>query len=99
MLVVCDGKHPSIEVPKLSAAWTKIAVTAPMSCEEQDPLEKASTAGANFFASGGGVVNTDDYFISQERRERNEKKVLAKRKDKYKQYGVMKYCRSYGRES
>ena len=44
-------------------------------------------------------MNTDDYFISQERRERNEKKVLAKRKDKYKQYGVMKYCRSYGRES
>ena len=85
MLVVCDGKHPSIEVPKLSAAWTKIAVTAPMSCEEQDPLEKASTAGANFFASGGGVVNTDDYFMSQECREKNEKiKVLAKRKKEYK---------------
>ena len=90
MLVVCDGKHLSIEAPKLSAAWTKIAVTAPMSCEEQDPLEKASTAGANFFASGGGVVNTDDYFMSQECREKNEKiKVLAKRKKEYKNYVVV----------
>ena len=70
-----------------------------MSWEWQDALEKARTESTKLFASGGGVVNTDDYFISQERRERNEKKVLAKRKDKYKQYGVMKYCRSYGRES
>ena len=70
-----------------------------MSRGQQGALEKARTEGTKFFASGGGVVNTDDYFISQERRERNEKKVLAKRKDKYKQYGVMKYCRSYGRES
>ena len=72
-----------------------------MSWEWHDALEKARTESTKFFASasGGGVVNTDDYFISQERRERNEKKVLANRKDEYKQYVVMKYCRSYGRES
>lgn len=65
-----------------------------MSREEQDllELEKASTADTNFFASGGGggVVNTGDYFMSQEGREKNEKiKVLAKRKKEYKNYVVV----------
>ena len=67
-----------------------------MSREEQDLLEKASTADTNFFASGGGggggggVVNTGDYFMSQEGKEKNEKiKVLAKRKKEYKNYVVV----------
>ena len=66
------------------------AVTAPMSWEWQDALEKARTESTKLFASGGGVVNTDDYFMSQECREKNEKiKVLAKRKKEYKNYVVV----------
>ena len=76
-----------------------VDITASMSREQQqqqqqqqqDTLEKASTVRQNFFANGREVdVNTDDYFISQERRIQNEKiKMLSKRKKGYKRYVVV----------
>ena len=75
-----------------------VDITASMSREQQqqqqqqqDTLEKASTVRQNFFANGREVdVNTDDYFISQERRIQNEKiKMLSKRKKGHKRYVVV----------
>ena len=81
------GKWLSTEAPKLSAQQKKIAVTVPMSRARQDALEKASTAGQNFYANAGGVINTNDYFIATERKKRNEEIiVLAKRKKEHEHY-------------
>ena len=49
-----------------------IGVTAPQSRARQDLLAKASTAGSRFYASGGEMLNSDDFFIAHERKERSE---------------------------
>ena len=67
-----SGNYLLKEAPRLSAQRKKIAVTAPMSRERQDLLGKASSAGAQFFATAGAVVNTDDFFIATERKKRSE---------------------------
>ena len=77
-----SGNYLLKEAPRLSAQRKKIAVTAPMSRERQDLLGKASSAGAQFFATAGAVVNTDDFFIATERKKRSEDIiVLSKQKN------------------
>ena len=71
-----DGKHLSIDAPKLSAQRKKIAVTVPNTRERQDALGKASTAGGQFFANAGGVINSDDFFIATERKKRSADIIL-----------------------
>ena len=47
-----------------------------MSSERQDKVGKTRSAGANFFttaSTAGGVINTNDCFISTERKNENEK--------------------------
>ena len=64
-----DGKHLSIEAPKLSAHRKKIAVTVPNTCERQDAIGRvSSSAGAQFYANAGGVINSDDFFIATKRK-------------------------------
>ena len=66
-----DGKHLSIDAPKLSAHRKKIAVTVPNTHERQDAIGRASTAGGQFFANAGGVINSDDFFIATKRKKRS----------------------------
>ena len=49
-----------------------ISVTAPQSRERQDILPKVSTTGSRFYATGGEMLNSDDFFITEERKERND---------------------------
>ena len=49
-----------------------IRVTAPQSRQRQDLLAKASTAGSRFYATGGEMLNSDDFFIAEERKARKE---------------------------
>ena len=66
------GNYLLKEVPKLIAQRKKIAVTVPNTRERQDALGKASTAGAQFYANAGGVVNSNDFFIAAETKQRSE---------------------------
>ena len=82
-----DGKHLSIDAPKLSAHRKKIAVTVPNTRERQDAIGRASTAGGQFFANAGGVINSDDFFIATERKKRSADIILLeKQKKEYDNY-------------
>ena len=59
--------------PRSEAMTRQIAVTVPLSRERQDLLMNAATAGSRFYATGGEYLNSDDYFISQERKQRSTK--------------------------
>ena len=64
-----------------------------MSSEQQDIMGKVRSASANFItiaSTAGGVINTNDCFISTERKNQNEKvKVLAKQKKEHKHNVVL----------
>ena len=75
------------EAPKLTAQRKKIAVTVPNTCERQDALGKASTAGAQFYLNAGGVVNSNNFFIAAERKQQSEGIILLeKQKKEYNTY-------------
>ena len=85
-----DGKHLSIEAPKLSAHRKKIAVTVPNTRERQDAIGRASTAGSLFYANAGEVINSDDFFIATERKKRSADIILLeKQKNQYDNYVVL----------
>ena len=67
-----DGKALKISAPRLDKSKTMIRVTAPQSRQRQDLLAKASTAGSRFYATGGEMLNSDDFFIAEERKARQE---------------------------
>ena len=82
-----DGKHLLIDAPKLSAHRKKIAVTVPNTRERQDAIGRASTAGGQFYANAGGVINSDDFFIATERKKRSADIILLeKQKKEYDNY-------------
>ena len=61
----------------------KITVTLPLSCERQDLLVKATTAGQKFRATGGDALNCDNFFISEQRKINQARiKILTARKEK-----------------
>jgi len=66
----------------------KIIVTAHMSCTQQDVLEKANTAaGQNFHDNASGVINCNNWFISQEKKDKKRNIiVLQKKKIKLNNY-------------
>jgi hypothetical protein len=85
-----DGKHLSIEAPKLSAHRKKIAVTVPNTRERQDAIGRASTAGSLFYANAGEVINSNDFFIATERKQRSADIILLeKQKNQYDNYVVL----------
>ena len=53
--------------PRLDLCKIKTCVTAPHSHERKDILVKASTAGSRFHATGGKFLNSDDFFIAEEK--------------------------------
>ena len=59
--------------PRLDLTRSKTAVTIAQSRERQDLLMNASSAGKQFHATRGEFLNSDDYFISQERKQRHLK--------------------------
>ena len=78
--------------PRSEANTRQIAVTVPLSRKRQDLLMNAATAGSRFHATGGEYLNSDDYFISQERKQRSTKieKLKTKKQDFEDKVHVMK---------
>ena len=71
--------------PRLDLCKIKTCVTDPHSRERQDILAKASTAGSRFHATGGEFLNSDDFSIAEEIKQRNgELKVLKNKKEQNK---------------
>ena len=62
-----DGDVFKICAPRLDKSKTNVAVTAPKSCARQYLLAKATTAGSHFYATSGKMLNSDDFFIAEER--------------------------------
>jgi hypothetical protein len=74
----CDGDKLRSFAPRVSV---KLAVTEPYSRERQDALTVSSSAGKHFHATGGEMLNTDDFFISQQRSDQQkEASILEKGK-------------------
>jgi hypothetical protein len=84
----CDGDQLRSSAPRVLA---KAAVTEPYSRERQDALEKASTAGKHFHTTGGEILNTDDYFISQERGEQQTQAGLLQKEKKARVAAKQRY--------
>ena len=78
-----NGSALQISAPRRDKSKTSISVTAPHSRERQDLLTKASTAGRRFYATGGEMLNSDDFFIAEERKERTDliKQLKTKKSD------------------
>ena len=76
------GSILKISAPRLDKSKTMIGVTAPQSRARQDLLAKASTAGSRFYATGGEMLNSDDFFIAHERKERSEEAQRMKDRKK-----------------
>ena len=71
--------------PRLDLCKIKTCVTAPYSLERQYLLSKASTAGSRFLPTGGKFLNSDDFFIAEERTQRNgELDILKNKKEQHK---------------
>ena len=68
-----NGKVLRRSAPRNLISASKTKVTAPQSRERQDLLMHATTAGSRFHATGGEFLNSDDFFISQERKKRQSK--------------------------
>ena len=79
-----DGSVFKICAPRLDKAKTNVGVTVPQSRARQDLLAKAATAGTRFYATGGEMLNSDDYFIAEERKQRSV--AVNKLKTKKEQY-------------
>ena len=71
------GHHYLTEAPKKKQE--EIGVTVPMSKERLEALAKASSAGQHFQATGGEVLNSDEFFISREKKRRDELIVQMKK--------------------
>ena len=62
----------------------------PNTRERQDAIGRASTAGGQFYANAGGVINSDDFFIATERKKRSADIILLeKQKNQYDNYVVL----------
>ena len=57
--------------PRLDMCNINTCVNSPHSCERQDKLDKASTIGSRFHATGGEFMNSDDFFVAEEIKQRN----------------------------
>ena len=66
----------------MSVCNIKTCVNAPHSRERKNLLDKASTEGRGFHATGGEFTNSDNFFIAEERKQRNgELKILKTKKE------------------
>ena len=81
-----DGDILKISAPRVDKSKAAIGVTAPKSRARQDLLAKAATAGSRFYATGGEMLNSDDFFIAEERKQRDiEVKKLEIKKEKFEE--------------
>ena len=73
-----------MRAPRLDKSKINVAVTAPRSRVRQDLLAKATTVGSRFYATGGEMLNSDDFFIAQERKQcRAQVNELETKKEKF----------------
>jgi hypothetical protein len=79
-----DGSKLRKEAPKRKKI---VAVSKPNSLERQQAMKKASSAGQTFHATGGGHLNSDDFFKAHELKARESKikamEELKKDREKY----------------
>jgi hypothetical protein len=94
-----DGKHFRIEAPK---RWKVVAVSKPNTLARRIAMRNASTAGQTFHATGGGHLNSDDFFLAAEAKAReNQVKLmedLKKERDKYckNQWAALRIIKAKG---
>ena len=71
--------------PRLDPCKIKTCVTAPHSCERKHLLAKATTEGSRFHATGIKFLNSDDFFIVEDRNQSNGgMKILKTKKEQHK---------------
>jgi hypothetical protein len=75
----CDGDQLRSSAPRVLA---KAAVTEHYSRERQDALMAANTAGKHYHATGGYHLNSDDYFIAQERMDQKRQAGILEKEKK-----------------
>jgi hypothetical protein len=79
-----DGSKLRIEAPKRKLI---VAVSKPNTLQRQQAMKKASSAGATFHATGGGHLNSDDYFKAAELKAReNQIKAMEEVKKERERY-------------
>ena len=71
-----NGDALLTHAPKVEMSLIRTAVPTPLSRDRQDLLAKAATAGSRFHATGGEFLNSDDFFIAEERKNRTEVEAL-----------------------
>jgi hypothetical protein len=81
-----DGSKLRHEAPQRKLI---VAISKPNSLERQLAMKKASSAGATFQATGGGHLNSDDFFKAAESKARDNK---IKEMEEYKKEQE-KYCK------
>jgi hypothetical protein len=81
----CDGSVLSIKAPKRTKS---VGIMVKNSKERITALKRATTAGQNFHMTGGGHLNSDEFFKAQELRARETKIKLMEEAKKERQ----KYC-------
>jgi hypothetical protein len=93
------GSKLQLDAPKRKFV---AAVSKPNSVERQEAMKKASSAGATFQATGGGHLNSDDFFKAAESKARDAKikamEDLKKEREKYckGQWAALRLIRSKG---
>jgi hypothetical protein len=79
-----DGSKLRMEAPKRK---TIVAVSKPNTLERQQAMRKATSAGQTFHATGGGHLNSDDFFKAAELKAREGKikamEEMKRERDKY----------------
>jgi hypothetical protein len=79
-----DGSKLRLDAPKRKSV---VAVSKPNTVERQQAMKKAGSAGATFQATGGGHLNSDDFFKAAELKARENKlkamEDLKKEREKY----------------
>jgi hypothetical protein len=79
-----DGSKLRMEAPKRKLI---VAVSKPNTLARQVAMKKASSAGATFHATGGGHLNSDDYFKAAELKAReNQVKAMEEIKKEREKY-------------
>lgn len=79
-----NGDALLTHTPKVETLLINTDITEPLSRDRQDLLAKAATVGGQFHATGGEFLNSDDFLIVEERKNRTE--VVKEMQSKKKEY-------------
>jgi hypothetical protein len=75
----CNGDQLRSFAPTVLA---RLPVTEPYSRERQDAIVMATSAGKHYHATNGNILNSDDYFIANERSAKQNKAAILEKEKK-----------------